>query len=68
MNPRWQLLDVKISTEKIDKKYKISKNDKKLGKGNFGTIVRGVEVSTNEERAIKIIKKEKLMDGGFNLE
>lgn len=68
MRERKLFLDIKFQTERIDKVYKINKEEKKLGKGNFGIVVRGEDRMTGQVRAIKIIKKAKFEEGGFNLE
>lgn len=68
MLERKQLLDFKLNTERIDKVYKINKNDKPLGKGNFGMVVRGEDRVNGQLRAIKIIKKSKFEEEGLDLE
>lgn len=65
---RKQFLNINISTERVDKVYKINKEERKLGKGFFGIVVRGEDKVTGQARAIKIIKKEKLQEKSMNLE
>jgi calcium-dependent protein kinase len=33
-----------------------------IGKGSFGLVLKGIHRQTKQERAIKVIKKSKLMD------
>ena len=50
----------------ISKEYKI--NHKSMGTGSFGTVKKAIHLSTGQERAIKIIKKEEQDEDKFFLE
>jgi calcium-dependent protein kinase len=67
---RSSILNLKISSQRIDKVYNIRNSSEYiLGKGNFGIVVKAEEKLTGQMRAVKIINKQKLelIDADLNL-
>ena len=56
-------IQIQFQSQRIDQVYNIKRDKNQiLGEGNFGMVIKGEDKVTKQIRAIKIIKKQKLME------
>ena len=63
MQARANILNLQVSSQRIDKVYNIrNSSESSLGQGAFGFVVKAEDKTTGQIRAVKIIKKTKLQE------
>lgn len=66
MNQNSIFTQIKTKTD-IENDFDIDTNKKKLGKGNFGFVIIGINKNTGVKRAIKVVSKKKMKKKGVDL-